>query len=49
MFQNQDGDMWQVYKTYSPEVYTKPAAKPLRKKSGIPRPKHARSARKYDK
>ncbi|ROT80003.1 kinesin-like protein KIF3A [Penaeus vannamei] len=47
--QNQDGDMWQVYKTYSPEVYTKPAAKPLRKKSGIPRPKHARSARKYDK
>ncbi|XP_070000439.1 kinesin-like protein KIF3A isoform X3 [Penaeus vannamei] len=47
--ENQDGDMWQVYKTYSPEVYTKPAAKPLRKKSGIPRPKHARSARKYDK
>ncbi|XP_071552251.1 kinesin-like protein KIF3A isoform X1 [Panulirus ornatus] len=46
--QNQDGDMWQVYKTYSPDVYTQPAAKPRRRKSGIPRPKHSRSARKYD-
>lgn len=46
--QNQDGDMWQVYKTYSPDVYTQPATKPRRRKSGIPRPKHSRSARKYD-
>lgn len=47
--QNQDSDMWQVYKTYSPEVYTKPVSRPHRKRSGIPRPKHSRSARKCDK
>ncbi|KAK4291809.1 hypothetical protein Pmani_035388 [Petrolisthes manimaculis] len=44
---NQDSDMWQVYKTYSPDVY-RPPAKPRRKRSGIPRPKHTRSARKCD-
>ncbi|XP_045612288.1 kinesin-like protein KIF3A isoform X1 [Procambarus clarkii] len=47
--QSQDGDMWQVYQTYSPDVYSQPTAKPRRKRSGIPRPKHSRSARKYDK
>ncbi|XP_042203574.1 kinesin-like protein KIF3A [Homarus americanus] len=47
--QNQDGDMWQVYQSYSPDVYSRPPAKPRRKKSGIPRPKHCKSARKYDK
>ncbi|MPC08093.1 Kinesin-like protein KIF3A [Portunus trituberculatus] len=51
---NQESEMWQVYKTYSPEVYTRPPAaipvpKPRRKKSGIPRPKHSRSAKKGDK
>ncbi|XP_068204248.1 kinesin-like protein KIF3A [Palaemon carinicauda] len=47
--QNQDSDMWQVYKTYSPEVYTKPVSRPHRKRSGIPRPKHIKSARKNEK
>ncbi|CAL4146750.1 unnamed protein product, partial [Meganyctiphanes norvegica] len=47
---NCEGDMWNVYHSYSPSAYTSPQQKkPSRKRSGIPRPKNSRSGKKNEK
>ncbi|KAL7638809.1 UNVERIFIED_CONTAM: hypothetical protein RMT77_010343 [Armadillidium vulgare] len=46
--QPQDNEMWNVYSTYSNQIFSRPTPKPKpRKKSAIPRPKQLRSPRKY--
>ncbi|XP_076059316.1 kinesin-like protein 64D isoform X2 [Oratosquilla oratoria] len=57
--QNVESDMWNVYMTYSPQIYTpqsqeqlqpqKRDQRPHRKKSGIPRPKQLKGQRKNEK